>query len=76
MLVTRKEAVVVKRGEITAVELARQANIDPKALRAALRRAGFRWHQHNAPWVAVEDSPEHHDMVRVCNEVASNAHRA
>jgi hypothetical protein len=49
----------------TAVEMARQADVDPKRFRAALRKAGLRWHSHNGRWEVVIDSSEHRDMVSV-----------
>ena len=51
---------------VTAVEIAKEAGIDPKRFREALRRENFRWHlRKNAPWTVERNSPEHLDMLRV-----------
>jgi hypothetical protein len=51
---------------VTAVEMAREAGISAKSFRAALREAGFSWHEHPYKrWAVVPDSPEHEDMRRV-----------
>ena len=54
-----------KPDEVTAADMARENGIDPKVFRAALRRQGFRWHQHNGRWTVPRNSPEHHNMLRV-----------
>jgi hypothetical protein len=57
------------RDEVTAVELAREAGIDPKTFRAALRRERFPWHRHNASWTALRGSPQHENMLRVLSRL-------
>ena len=57
---------------ITAVEMAKEADVDAKKFREALRRVGancedLKWHQHNARWIAQFDSKEHEAMKRVLN---------
>jgi hypothetical protein len=52
---------------ITAEEMAKEAGVNPKVFRAALRKEKFRWHIHNAPWCVREGSSEHRDMLRVLN---------
>lgn len=54
---------------ITAVEMARAAGIEPKRFRAALRVASLPWHRHLMPWIAVEGSGEHRDMIAVLNSL-------
>ena len=51
--------------EITAVEIARDAGIDPKRFRQALRRENLAWHHYYAKWTVAEGSPKHKDMIRV-----------
>ena len=51
--------------EITAVRMAKEAGIDPKRLRAALRKEKFSWHGHNDRWTVRRDGAEHRDMQHV-----------
>ncbi|KSB88421.1 hypothetical protein AS593_05155 [Caulobacter vibrioides] len=51
--------------EVTAVEMARAAGVDPKRFRQKLREARLAWHAHNAPWRVVEHGPRHEQMVAV-----------
>jgi hypothetical protein len=51
--------------EITAIEMAREAGVSEKALRAALRKAAFPWHAHNDRWNVIKGSPQHAAMQRV-----------
>jgi hypothetical protein len=50
---------------VTAAEMARSAGVEPKAFRAALRRAKFNWHVHNGRWEVLHDSAEHREMIEV-----------
>ena len=50
---------------ITAIQMAKKADIDQKEFRAALRRSQFPWHALNAPWTVQRNSSEHQDMHRV-----------
>jgi hypothetical protein len=50
---------------ITAVDMARDRGIKPKAFRDALRRAKFPWHGFNDRWTFPEGSPEHLQMAQV-----------
>jgi len=59
-------------GTITAVEIAMANGIDPKVFHGELRKGGFKWHQHGAPWVVFRDSPQHADMERVMSEMMSS----
>lgn len=59
---------------ITAVELARQASVEPNAYRAALRRRKFIWHLHNHPWTVKKNSPEHADLVQVLRAMKCEGH--
>lgn len=51
--------------EVTAVEMARAAGVDPKRFRQRLREARLAWHAHNAPWRVVEHSDRHEQMQAV-----------
>ena len=48
-----------------AVEMATDADIDPKAFRTALRAAKLPWHLHGARWIVTIGSAEHRDMQAV-----------
>ena len=50
---------------ITAIEMAKNAGVDSKAFRQALRKEQLPWHQHNSRWAVPKDGPEHADMQRV-----------
>jgi phage antirepressor YoqD-like protein len=54
-----------------AVDMAKQVGIDPKRLRAALRKENFVWHKHNDRWTVVIGSFEHAAMERVLREISS-----
>jgi hypothetical protein len=61
---------------ITAVEMARQAHIDPQKFRKALRKhkaqndREFPWHHCNERWIAEVGSERHLAMQRVLNEIS------
>jgi hypothetical protein len=55
----------------TAVEMARQAGVDPKRFRAALRDARLGWHPYNGRWDVVVGSPEHRDMEMVLKGIGA-----
>ena len=48
-----------------AVTMAKDADKDPKAFRAALRAEQLEWHIHGARWLVTIGSAEHQDMRRV-----------
>lgn len=50
---------------VTAADLARSADVDPKRFRAALRQANLDWHSHNGKWEVLHDSAEYRDMIEV-----------
>lgn len=52
---------------VTAAEMAREAGIDPKRFRGALRSAKFPWHEHDQPWRVERGSFEHQQMLEVLN---------
>lgn len=54
---------------VTAVDLARERNLDPRNLRKALREARLTWHQHGSRWQAPEGSIELREMVQVADSV-------
>ncbi len=54
---------------VTAPDMARNAGIDPKKFRQALRDAELAWHKHGGRWKVFCDSPEHKDMLRVLNRL-------
>jgi hypothetical protein len=56
---------------VTAIELAQSANVDPKKLRAALRRQEFPWHKHGEHWTVERNGSEHRDMLRVLSRLKS-----
>jgi hypothetical protein len=66
----------MNRGEATvatAADMARAAGVDPKRFRAALRLAGFEWHNHGERWIVVAGSAEHEEMKRVLSAQAKTA---
>lgn len=54
---------------ITAIEMARDAGLNPKRFRQALRDAGLTWHVHNQYWTVRENTREHRDMLAVLNDL-------
>ena len=58
---------------VTAIDMARSADISPKRFRRALRRAWrageFHWHDLNHHWTVEIGSPEHDDMKRVLDRL-------
>jgi len=54
-----------KASLISAVEIAKREQVDPRVFRAALRTANLPWHQHKTPWAAMRGSQEHRDMEAV-----------
>lgn len=58
-------------GMVTAVQIAKTYGLDPKTLRAALRKAGLRWHQHGAPWEGERGGDRHADMERIAGHLLS-----
>ncbi len=55
-----------------AVTMAKAAEVDPRAFRAALRAAGLPWHLHGARWVVTKGSSEHGDMKRVLADLKAS----
>jgi len=55
---------------ITAIDVARSFGIDPKRLRAELRRENFRWHRHQERWVAARGSDEHRLIEALARRLA------
>ena len=53
-----------------AVDMAKQAGIDPKRFRKALRDEHFRWHNHNDRWTAGIGSEQHTAMERVLQNLS------
>lgn len=56
---------------IKAVDMAKEARIDPKKFRQALRDEGFRWHGHNDRWTVEQGSDEHKAMQKVLHRLLS-----
>jgi len=54
----------------TAEEMAKQAGIDPKRFRHALREKNFPWHVHNDRWTVEIGSENHQQMELVLRELA------
>ena len=59
--------------DITAVEMAQEADINPKAFRHALRKKHLPWHHHNARWTVRRGSKEHRTMEQVLDELILNS---
>ncbi len=57
------------RNLTSAGEMARNAGIDPKQFRAALRKAGPNWHVHGAAWTVVVGDERHRQMEAVMAEL-------
>jgi len=55
----------------TAVDMAKEAGIDPKRFRQALRDEHFRWHQRNDRWTVELRSNEHKAMQQVLDKLAN-----
>jgi hypothetical protein len=56
---------------VTAIEIAREFDLDPKRLRYNLRQENFAWHPvKNMLWIAEKGSAEEVDMVRVAKRLA------
>ena len=58
-------------GQVSAVEMAKAAGIDPKRFRQALRDEEFDWHIHGANWTVNRGGPDHLDMERVLRRLVS-----
>jgi hypothetical protein len=54
---------------VTAEEMAKEAKINPKKFRHALRKENFSWHVHYARWTVRRHSPEHKAMERVLDSL-------
>ena len=63
-----KETVMART---TAVDMAKQAGVNPKRFRAALRSKNFSWHEHSARWTVDIGSPEHAAMEQVLRRVSN-----
>jgi hypothetical protein len=57
----------------TAKKMARDAKINPKRFRRALRldSACKKWHRHYGRWTVTSGTREHDDMLRVLNEISN-----
>lgn len=58
--------------EITANEMADEADISRKRFRRALREARLPWYVRYARWTVPRDSKKHADMKGVLNRLRSN----
>ena len=56
--------------------MAKQAGIDPKKFRAALRDAKLGWHIHGHPWIVTVNSQEHADLVDVLESLLRSKSRS
>jgi hypothetical protein len=54
---------------VRAIEMAKQAGIDPKVFRSALRKAGLCWHGHYDRWEVPQGSVEHVKMQEVLDSL-------
>jgi hypothetical protein len=55
----------------SAVDMAKQAGIDPKRFRKALRDEHFSWHDHNDRWTVDIGSEQHVAMERVLRKLSN-----
>lgn len=62
--------------EVTAMEMAGQANIALEAFRASLRNARLTWHSHRGDWTVTRGSPQHEDMLRVLRQMTPDTRRS
>ena len=60
-------------GQVSAVEMAKAAGIDPKRFRQALRDEEFDWHIHGASWTVNRGGPDHLDMERVLRRLVPDS---
>jgi len=51
--------------------MAKEAGIDPKRFRQALRDERFSWHAHNERWIVKAGSDEHKAMQSVLHKISS-----
>jgi 3-hydroxyisobutyrate dehydrogenase-like beta-hydroxyacid dehydrogenase len=56
---------------VKAVDMAKEAGIDPKRFRQALRDERFSWHAHNERWIVKAGSDEHKAMQSVLHKISS-----
>jgi hypothetical protein len=56
---------------ITAVDMAREAGMNPKKFRNALRKEKFGWHKHNDRWTVDIDSVQHAAMKQVLSKISN-----
>ena len=56
---------------ITAIEMANQANIDPKVFRQALRGENFDWHKPSDRWTVELGSDHHMAMLGVLRTLSN-----
>jgi hypothetical protein len=54
---------------ITAIEMAKEGGVDPKAFRVALRDRQPAWHALNSLWTVQNGSPEHEYMRQVLSSL-------
>jgi hypothetical protein len=54
---------------ITAIEMAKEGGVDPKAFRAALRDGQPTWHALNSLWTVQKGSPKHEYMREVLSSL-------
>ena len=59
--------------QVSAVEMAMAASIDPKRFRQALRDEEFDWHVHEASWTVNRHGPEHLGMERVLRRLVPDS---
>jgi hypothetical protein len=57
----------------TAIEMARQAGVDPKIFRRELRKQNFRWHIPNERWIVDIGSERHDAMKAVLRKLSTRA---
>jgi hypothetical protein len=65
-----KKKALTNLAEITAIEIARKAGIDPKLFLAVLRDENFDWHGRNDRWTVKVGSEEHRAMQRVLSKIS------
>ncbi len=54
----------------TAEEMAKQAGVNPRTFRQALRKERFAWHAHYDCWTVAIGNDEHAAMQRVLRKLS------
>jgi hypothetical protein len=69
----RRTHIPQKIDEITAIEMARKARIDPRVFSQVLRDENFDWHKRHGRWTVEMCSAEHKALHRVLSLISKGA---